>query len=101
MARKFLTWLGIAVSPFAWLAVMIAYFSAVSTWILTNPIGSAALLLALPPIAGEIAFTHISEVPRRGWRRVLIGLAGRLAFVLFVAYLFVWLPLRSPGSGYL
>lgn len=80
----------------------LCYFAMVLRWILlTVPDhGWWPLLLALPPLVAEIGFTLAFEVRIRGWVvGVLIGLAGRLLFLLFMAHTFVLRAIQVRGTA--
>ena len=87
--------------PLAWMMGTIAYFVCVAQLILSPAAQTSAVaaLLALPPIAIELAFTRYFEVPARGWTRpVVAGVVARLCFLAMLAFLFVWLPLDAKGT---
>jgi len=71
------------------------FFHVLHHWLYFGPtdIGHWVLLLALPPLALEVLFTRHYEVRRYGWRIwVILGLVGRIVFLLFCYYLLVYDP---------
>jgi hypothetical protein len=91
----------VGLAPLLVMWAEIFYHHFLYQWLYLGPatFGYWLIPLALPPLAGEIAFTRWFEVGRHGWRVwVIAGLVGRLVVLLACFWLLVWMPMQEKGT---